>query len=595
MLSNMESKTEIFDYLKNKSDKSGGFKKEDSIKKNYPDVFEGIEKTQFPENYTFQQKLWHYLQDDFTVHRCRCGNELNFISFKKGYRKYCSRDCSFSVEHNKETISTAQVLSRNSESRKKAVNTIIKKNGGKFWSEENIERIKKPYKDDKERCDKIRESLKRNRPEMNKKISETMKMNMKKFTELSGKPSSGNPSSVELLFYKYLIEVFGFENVEPQYFDGERYSFLCDFHIPKIDMFIDINGTWTHGGHPFNPSKKEDIDKLTVWKSKCNEYYNNAIYTWTNLDVRKREISEKNGLNRIEIFSNNIDECIEKFENNIKDMLVEWCMKNDFPGIEKWPAEHPIWDCNVGKLTSPKKAWKDDKYIRKAVDNLFYILKKDYPDFRKKHIDEFMKCEIHDNRITASTKRLLELILNRFTIAKIAPKVTALSCSTFEKIIEDSGIDISRGVYIPMAGFGGIVKGVELWGKEHGKKIECECYDINQNFCKWYGWEQRDVLESKIKTDKVCIVCPPFGKKYEQWEGTPTEMSEKPFVEWYRLIKEYIDAPEYIIIGPEIDTTGTGSNKGLDTNGKKRHGLFSKKVGVMMWTDDMVNKENGIL
>ena len=592
----MLNKKEVFLYLNSNIDKSGFLKKEIGFSKKFPEFYKEFLKVEFPKELkelSFQQKLWHFLQDDFTIHRCECGKELHFIDFKKGYRTYCSKNCPCLINHNNETIQLAQLSSRKKESRKKAVNTIIEKNGGKFWSDENLEKIRKPYKNDIERCEKLRKSLKEKRPIMNEKIRETLKENIKKFTELTGKKPNGCSSKIEILFYKYLIDLFGFENVEPQYYGKERYPFSCDFYISKIDLFIEIQGTWTHCNHPFNKETKEDIEQLEFLKEKSKEsnYYKNTIYTWTDLDVRKRRYVEENNLNYLEIFSDKIDICIKEFEEYIKKLLVDWCLKNDFPGTQKWPANHPIWDCNVANLKTPRNAWYQEKYITKAVNNLIWILKKDYPDFRKSHIDEFLKCEIHNNEITKSTKRLLELILNRFTIAKIAPKVTALSAPTFEKIIEESGIDLSCGAYLPMAGFGGIYEGVKRWCKKHKKDIDYECYDINPHFCEWYGWKQRDMLTQKIKTDKICVVCPPFGKEYEQWEGTPKEMSSDiSFFEWYWLIKEYVDAPDYIIVGPEIDLTGTGSNKGLDGKGKKRNGLFSKTVGVMRWTDEMMEK-----
>ena len=284
-------------------DKSGGFKKAESIRKNYPDVYEGIMSTDFPENYTFQQKLWHFLQDDFTIHRCECGNKLNFIDFKRGYRRYCSVDCPCSTSHNKETVKLAQISSRKKESREKAVSTIIRKNGGKFWSDENIKRI--------------RESLERRRPIMNEKIRKTMKETVRTITAISGKPIKGCSSKVEMLFYKYLIERFGFENVEPQYFNKEKYPFNCDFYLPKYDLYIEIQGSWTHGGHPFNPENPNDLEKLDLWRSKNSRYYDNAIYTWTDLDVRKRDMAEENHINRLEIFSSDITETIRIFEKSI--------------------------------------------------------------------------------------------------------------------------------------------------------------------------------------------------------------------------------------------------------------------------------------
>ena len=300
------------------------------------------------------------------------------------------------------------------------------------------------------------------------------------------------------------------------------------------------------------------------------------------MHVRKRACARDNHLNYLEIFSNNIEDCITIFENYITEKIVDYCLTHDLPGNGKWPSNHPIWDCNVGNKVSPRFAWSDRNYLEKAVKNIFYMLPKD-EKFRIRHIKELLNCQMLDNRIVYASQKLLQMIQDRFTIAKIAPKVTAISEYSVKKIIDESGIDISNGVYLPMAGFGGIYRAVKSYGD-----IDVETYDINEKFCHWYGWKQRDMLAQKVVTDKVCICCPPFGKKYEHWDGTPDEMSDIDFKEWYKLIKKYVIAPEYIIIGPEIDKTGTGSNKGVDKDGKKQSGLFTKTVGIMRWTDDMV-------
>ena len=560
-------KIELFKYLQSIEDKSGGFKKPDSIKKNYPEIYDELESAEFPKEYTFIQKLWHFLQDDYTIHRCKCGNPVHFIDFKKGYRQYCSKTCPSVVEHNKSTLQNAQIISRRKESREKAVNTTKKKHNGNFWSDEQLKRIQ--------------ENIVKNRKIINEKNKAKIKECIEEFKSLSGKGISGCSSKVEIDFYKYLINTFGFENVDPQHYD-DQYPYSCDFFIPGLDLYIEIQGSWTHGKHPFNPDDKKDNEKLNYWKSKDSEYYNNAIYTWTDLDVRKRACARDNHLNYLEIFSNNIEDCITIFENYITEKIVDYCLTQDLPGNGKWPANHPIWDCNVGNKVSPRFAWSDRNYLEKAVKNIFYMLPKD-EKFRIRHIKELLNCQMLDNRIVYASQKLLQMIQDRFTIAKIAPKVTAISEYSVKKIIDESGIDISNGVYLPMAGFGGIYRAVKSYGD-----IDVETYDINEKFCHWYGWKQRDMLAQKVVTDKVCICCPPFGKKYEHWDGTPDEMSDIDFKEWYKLIKQYVIAPEYIIIGPEIDKTGTGSNKGVDKDGKKQSGLFTKTVGIMRWTDDMV-------
>ena len=560
-------KIELFKYLQSIEDKSGGFKKPDSIKKNYPEIYDELESVEFPKEYTFIQKLWHFLQDDYTIHRCKCGNPVHFIDFKKGYRQYCSKTCPSVVEHNKSTLQNAQIISRRKESREKAVNTTKKKHNGNFWSDEQLKRIQ--------------ENIVKNRKIINEKNKAKIKECIEEFKSLSGKGISGCSSKVEIDFYKYLINTFSFENVDPQHYD-DQYPYSCDFFIPGLDLYIEIQGSWTHGKHPFNPGDKKDNEKLNYWKSKDSEYYNNAIYTWTDLDVRKRVCARDNHLNYLEIFSNNIEDCITIFENYITEKIVDYCLTQELPGNGKWPANHPIWDCNVGSKVSPRFAWSDRNYLEKAVKNIFYMLPKD-EKFRIRHIKELLNCQMLNNRIVYASQKLLQMIQDRFTIAKIAPKVTAISEYSVKKIIDESGIDISNGVYLPMAGFGGIYRAVKSYGD-----IDVETYDINEKFCHWYGWKQRDMLAQKVVTDKVCICCPPFGKKYEHWDGTPDEMSDIDFKEWYKLIKKYVIAPEYIIIGPEIDKTGTGSNKGVDKDGKKQSGLFTKTVGIMRWTDDMV-------
>ena len=148
-----------------------------------------------------------------------------------------------------------------------------------------------------------------------------------------------------------------------------------------------------------------------------------------------------------------------------------------------------------------------------------------------------------------------------------------------------------------MAGFGGIVEGYKRWMKKNAHIAyndiisAIEAYDINKSFCDWYGWEQRDMLESIIETDKVCIVCPPFGKKYEHWVDSSEDgisqddiddMADITFIEWYDLIKKHVKAPAYIIIGPELSSNGRDVNKSGN--------LFKKRVGIQLWTDELYNK-----
>lgn len=113
--------------------------------------------------------------------------------------------------------------------------------------------------------------------------------------------------------YCYSLLNSKFKNVKRQYKSVE-YPFICDFFVEDINLYIECNFHWTHGGHLFNENNIEDINKLNKWKSKNTKYYNKAIYTWTNLDIRKHNIIQENKLN-IKIFYNVIE-----FEKWIKEM-----------------------------------------------------------------------------------------------------------------------------------------------------------------------------------------------------------------------------------------------------------------------------------
>ena len=94
------------------------------------------------------------------------------------------------------------------------------------------------------------------------------------------------------------------------------YPFCCDFYLPAYDLYIEIQASWTHGGHPYDA--EHDAEKLEYWRSKHTRYYDAAIETWIQRDVKKRETAKLNKLNYLEIFSNDAGECIKQFEEHIK-------------------------------------------------------------------------------------------------------------------------------------------------------------------------------------------------------------------------------------------------------------------------------------
>ncbi len=143
------------------------------------------------------------------------------------------------------------------------------------------------------------------------KRSETMRKN-------------GNQSSYEDYFERKLVELGYIKNetYKTQYID-DRYPFHCDFYLVNEDAYIEINGTWEHGGHWYNSLNKLDEKTLNSWKDKAKDgnRYDRAIKVWTEVDLIKRETAKFNNLNYIVLWTL---EDIDKWFNSGMPIRKDW-------------------------------------------------------------------------------------------------------------------------------------------------------------------------------------------------------------------------------------------------------------------------------
>lgn len=130
----------------------------------------------------------------------------------------------------------------------------------------------------------------------------------------------GRISKNENILYNMLLKYFDKNDIDRQHKE-QRYPYWCDFYIKSIDTFIEYQGTWLHGFHPYNENNLEDIKQINYWESKKSNYYNQAIRTWTSIDVQKRNKAKQSNIRYIEIFSlNNID--FNKIKNNTENKYI---------------------------------------------------------------------------------------------------------------------------------------------------------------------------------------------------------------------------------------------------------------------------------
>lgn len=184
--------------------------------------------------------------------------------------------------------------------KEKSRKTRYIKNNGLYNSIESLEKMQQTY------FKKTGYTNPSKNPEVQYKKSLKQSIINTKIFNTKKKNNTFNKSKLEDKCYILLISKFGIGDVIRQY-SSKEYPFNCDFYIRSLNLYIEINGTWTHGGHPFNQENINDIQRLNKWKlkAKSSTFYKNAIIVWTQRDVLKRQIAKINNLNFIEIWKFN--------------------------------------------------------------------------------------------------------------------------------------------------------------------------------------------------------------------------------------------------------------------------------------------------
>lgn len=141
---------------------------------------------------------------------------------------------------------------------------------------------------------------------------------IQKAYETKRKNNTFNTSKVEEEIFNRLCSRF---DIIKRNYKSEKYPFKCDFYIQELDLYIEYQGTWTHGFDGKNligPYINNKICKkvLRKWakKAKISKYYAKAIEVWTIRDPLKRKVAKENNLNWLEFFT------MKEFENWFKNL-----------------------------------------------------------------------------------------------------------------------------------------------------------------------------------------------------------------------------------------------------------------------------------
>lgn len=239
---------------------------------NYNNSPKSIENNKKNHNGIFSTSVPEIQKRIIETKRLKYGN--NFENIKEKSKRTCLEK--YGVENYSSSL----------ECKEKVKQTCLEKYGVENYSQTN----------------EYKQYLQKNNNKIQGKIYKTKKKN-----------NTFNTSKIELQLKQY----FKNNNIIfiSQYKD-ERYPFACDFYFPEKDLFVEIQGSWTHGNKPFNI--ETDLTIVQEWLDKNSKYYDNAIETWTVRDVKKRKTAIKNNLNYFEIFSIDFEYCSNFIMNILK-------------------------------------------------------------------------------------------------------------------------------------------------------------------------------------------------------------------------------------------------------------------------------------
>lgn len=275
---------------------------------------------------TIKQYYDKYLKSDTEGKCMNCGQDVTFRSLSKGYRLFCSRTCcNTSLYHQNKMQNT--IISRygGMGTSSEIINNKIKDTNIKKYGAENV------YASEHGKSKIIQTSLKRYGTKWPSQ-SEVIKNKIKQTSLIrygTTNPGNGRFSRQKAAMTRrgsyndsswedYFEEQCKKHNIiyKRRYDLDSRYPFQCDFYFPNKDMFIEINGYWSHGGHFFDNTNLKDIETLNKWKEKAkngHKQYQNAIIVWTDRDLRKREYAVKNNLNYVILWT--YEDIINFFKN----------------------------------------------------------------------------------------------------------------------------------------------------------------------------------------------------------------------------------------------------------------------------------------
>lgn len=411
------------------------------------------------------------------------------------------------------------------------------------------------------------------REESRREVSKRMSSARVQQQSLATKTRNGTlaTSSSEDAVYELLCDYTNQHGmtVVRQYRDEKRYPFAVDFYIPERDLFIELNGSWSHGGHWYESDRELDQKTVQTWlnKGKKSKYYRVALGTWTKRDVRKREAACQAELNYVTLWDGTeaLSDTHLWFALGAPDGR-DWKREYSWLDLSEWlddlrsglEGQAEQWaDIDVTNAGSRQISW----LARSAVWETFYARELQMWEADEVHHRKWgrLRARLLANRLHY-LDRLPESALE--VVRGLAISGEIRSYSTFTNTAMMAVLDRYEptSLYDPCSGWGErmltcVQRGVTYTGTD----ISGAVVAAHQSLINRLGLTYADVTlddsatrDMRGGTHEMVLTCPPYGNTEVYTENGAENLDDEAFLDWWKQVVTMSVAPSTRVFAFQI-------------------------------------------
>lgn len=358
----------------------------------------------------------------------------------------------------------------------------------------------------------------------------------KKVVESKAMNGTFNSSDAEERLHEMLVDRFGDTDVVRQY-ASDAYPYACDFYIRSRDLYIELNGTWTHGGHWYSPGSDGDV--VAKWWEKAGEnpYYVSAASTWTIADMAKRAAARMAGLNYVVFWGSSLDDAALWLAMGCPD-------GRDWEREYSWIPNRTFQGVPLPAAKSVPSAQDLSQVMKHYQFRAFYARELELWEKDPVHKNMSLRGFLYANRHKYTGKLPGELsdlqLIRGFTVSGVLKGYTVFDTTAMDEAMTKYGI---LSVYDPCAGWGERM----LYCHHHG--IPYVGVDVNRALEPGYGTmveelgmeRQRFVIDDSsrrvpnVHADAV-VTCPPYGGIEIYSAAGAENLDDAGFLAWWSQV-----------------------------------------------------------